>query len=66
MEELRDAWFEVPDLAAQKQIAEQMQLRAFETVPFYPLGMVYIPTAVQTDITGMLEGFPIFWNVRRA
>jgi peptide/nickel transport system substrate-binding protein len=65
MEELRDAWFDAPNLAAQKQIAEQMQLQAFKNVPFYPLGMSYVPTAFQADITGVLEGFPIFWNVRR-
>ena len=35
---LRDAWLDTPDLASQKTIADQMQLRAFEDPPFVPLG----------------------------
>jgi peptide/nickel transport system substrate-binding protein len=65
MEELRDAWFNSPDLAAQKKIAEQMQIQAFENVPYYPLGLAQIPTAFRPDITGIQEGFAIFWGVHR-
>ena len=36
MEELRDAWFNAPDLPAQKKIGEQMQLKGFENVPSLP------------------------------
>jgi peptide/nickel transport system substrate-binding protein len=64
MEELRDAWFNASDLAAQKKIAEQMQIQAFENVPYYPLGLAQIPTAFRRDITGVQEGFAIFWSVR--
>ena len=42
-----------------------MQLRAFQSVPYYPLGLAQSPTAFRRDITGVLEGFVIFWNVRR-
>jgi peptide/nickel transport system substrate-binding protein len=65
MQELREAWFNSP-AAIRKQIAEQMQLQAFENVPYYPLGLAQIPAAVRPDITGIQEGFPVFWNVRRA
>jgi peptide/nickel transport system substrate-binding protein len=65
IEALRDAWFAAPDLAAQKKVSEQIQLRAFENVPYYPLGVAQLPTAFRHDITGVPEGFPIFWNVRR-
>jgi peptide/nickel transport system substrate-binding protein len=34
-------------------------------VPYYPLGVAQLPTAFQSNITGVPEGFPIFWNVRR-
>src|SRR5262249_36856551 len=37
-EQLRDQWLDAPDLAAQKKICDQIQLRAFEEVPFIPLG----------------------------
>jgi peptide/nickel transport system substrate-binding protein len=65
VEALRDAWFDAPDLAAQKKVSEQIQLQAFENVPYYPLGVARLPTAFRKDITGVSEGFVTFWNVRR-
>jgi peptide/nickel transport system substrate-binding protein len=65
IEELREAWFNAADLATQKKIGAQMQLQAFEDVPYYPLGLAQFPTALRQDITGVPEGFAIFWNVRR-
>jgi peptide/nickel transport system substrate-binding protein len=65
IEELRAAWFDAPDLAAQQKIGAQMQLEAFESVPYYPLGIAQLPTAFRKDIAGVPEGFPIFWNVHR-
>ncbi|MEJ0020627.1 MAG: ABC transporter substrate-binding protein [Acetobacteraceae bacterium] len=64
-EELREAWFNAPSLEAAKKIGEEVQLRAFENVPYYPLGVAQLPTAFRPDITGVPEGFAIFWNVRR-
>ena len=66
MEALRDAWFNAPDLPAQKKIGVEMQLQGFDNVPFYPLGSAQTPTAYRKDVTGVPEGFVIFWNVRRA
>ncbi len=66
MEDLRNAWFEAPDLAAQQHIAAQIQTEAFDFIPYYPLGFAYQPTAFRKDLTDMLDGFVIFWNVRRA
>jgi peptide/nickel transport system substrate-binding protein len=65
IEALRDAWFAAPDLAAQKKIGVEIQTQAFEDVPYYPLGLSHQPTAYLSNITGMLEGFVLFWNVRR-
>ena len=66
LEELREAWFDAPDLAAQRAVTEQVQLRAFETVPFVPLGHMKQPAAFRSDITDILAtAFPVFWNVRR-
>jgi peptide/nickel transport system substrate-binding protein len=65
IEALRDAWFNAPDPAAQKKVGTDIQLQAFEDVPYYPLGVAQLPTAFRQDITGVPEGFPIFWNVRR-
>lgn len=66
MEELREAWFNAPDLATQKKIGVAMQTLAFEEVPFYPLGEAQSPTAYRKTITDVPEGFPIFWGVRPA
>ena len=65
LEELHDAWLDAADAASQKRIAAEIQAQAFVDVPYYPLGLTYIPSACRTDLTGMLHGFPIFWNVQR-
>ena len=65
MEALREAWFNAPDLAAQKKVAVDMQLQAFDNVPYWSLGSSLQPTAFRQNITGVPEGFVIFWNVRR-
>jgi peptide/nickel transport system substrate-binding protein len=66
IEELRETWFRAPDIGAQKVLAEQLQLQAFEDVPYIPLGQYFIPTAYQANLTGMLQGSPVFWNIRRS
>ncbi len=66
IEELRDAWFKAPNLAAQKALAEKLQLQAFDDVPYIPLGQYFIPTAYQANLGGMLQGSPVFWNIRRS
>ncbi|MBV9863241.1 MAG: ABC transporter substrate-binding protein [Alphaproteobacteria bacterium] len=66
IEELRSQWISAPDVAAQKQIAEQLQLQAFADVPYVPLGQAFQATSFRRDIGGVLNGFVIFWNVRRA
>jgi len=66
LEELRDRWLDATDLTTQKQIAVEIQVQAFEDVPYFPLGTFYNPSAYRAGLTGILHGFPIFWNVRRA
>jgi peptide/nickel transport system substrate-binding protein len=65
IEELRNAWLRATDLAVQKKIAEQIQAQAFQDVPYIPLGQMITPTAYRANLTGMLEGVPVFWNIRR-
>jgi peptide/nickel transport system substrate-binding protein len=66
IEALRTEWIESTDAARRKQIAEQLQAQAFEDLPYLPLGQAFGPTAFRSSITGILEGFPMFWNVRPA
>lgn len=66
LEELRQAWFEAPDLAAQQVIARQIQEVAFQEVPYLPLGQYFQATAYRRGISGVLKGLPLFWNVQKA
>ena len=52
-----------PDEADQKRIAGEMQVRAFQDVPYIPLGQDFITTAYR-GLSGVLDGFVIFWNVK--
>jgi len=66
MEALRGAWFDAPDLATQKKVAEQIQMLVWEEVPYYPLGQIFQPIARRTNITGIVRApFPLFWNVKK-
>jgi peptide/nickel transport system substrate-binding protein len=66
LETLRNQWFNAPDEAAQKKICGEIQQTVFDDVPFYPLGQLYQPTAYKKNLTGVLDGFVLFWNVKRA
>ena len=67
LETLRDAWFAAPGLSEQQQICQQMQLQAFQDVPYIPLGQFLQGTSYSTSLTGILKGgFALFHNVRRA
>jgi peptide/nickel transport system substrate-binding protein len=66
LEQLRAAWFDAPDLAAQQMIAEQVQLRYFDTVPFLVLCRMQQPMAFRSDIKDVVSAsFPVFWGMRR-
>lgn len=66
LERLRDSWFDAPDDAARAAIGRQMQARAFEDVPYVPLGQFFSPTALRADLEGMLKGVALFYGIRRA
>ena len=65
IEELRDAWLRAPDEAEQRRIAAEMQRQAFIDLPYIPLGQQLPRTAHRREITDMLTGYAIFWNLRR-
>lgn len=66
LEELRNAWFEAPDLAAQQAIARDIQLQALQQdVPYLPCGQYFQAWAYRRNLTGVLKGLPMFWNVQR-
>jgi peptide/nickel transport system substrate-binding protein len=61
-----DAWLEAPDLAAQQAIAAEIQRNALDLVPYFPTGLYFQRTACRQDITDIIPGQYVFWNVRRA
>jgi peptide/nickel transport system substrate-binding protein len=65
LERLRDAWIDAPDIAAQKRIAEEIQLQVWRDVPYVPLGQIVQKTAFRRNITGVLDGFAKFYNVEK-
>lgn len=65
MQRLRAAWLDAPSLAAQQEVCRQIQLLAFDQVFYVPTGIYYQPTVYQKTLTGVLKGFPVFYNVRR-
>ncbi len=66
IEALRDQWLDAADEASQKRIARDIQLQALIDVPYVPLGQSFYNTAYNKTITGVLNGFAMFWNVRPA
>jgi peptide/nickel transport system substrate-binding protein len=66
IEALRDAWFDAPDVDAQKKICVELQLQVLQDVPYVPLGQYFTLEAYRKNLSGVLTGMPIFWNVKRA
>ncbi|OJW21775.1 MAG: ABC transporter substrate-binding protein [Rhodospirillales bacterium 69-11] len=63
---LRNQWLDAGDIETQKRIAVDIQRQWWIDVPHIPIGQWFQPTAWRDDVTGMVDGFPIFWNLRRA
>jgi peptide/nickel transport system substrate-binding protein len=66
LERLRDAWLAAPDLPKQQAVAAEMQRQAFTDLPYIPTGQLFTPVAYRANLTGMLQGLPVFWNVQRS
>ena len=65
MEQLRDAWFNAPDVATQQKICADMQQVFFDEVPYVSLGMYEQPTAFHTYLQDIRMGFPQMYGVKR-
>ena len=65
IEMLRKAWADAPGQTEQVDIARRLQQQGFADVPYIPLGQVAQLTALRGDLTGMIKGVPVFWNIRR-
>ena len=65
MEALRDKWLDAGNLAEQKSIALDMQKLMFQEAPYVPLGYYAGPTIHRNSITGIRDGFPQMYGVKR-
>jgi peptide/nickel transport system substrate-binding protein len=65
LEELRWQWLESSELAERQRICRAMQEQAFHDVPYYPLGIFYPATAYRNNLTDVLNGYSLFYNMRR-
>jgi peptide/nickel transport system substrate-binding protein len=64
VEALRREWMQA-GREQQPGLARQVQAAAFEELPYIPLGQFFQPTAFRRELTGMLQGPTVFWNVQR-
>jgi peptide/nickel transport system substrate-binding protein len=65
IEALRNEFMDAPTLADQQRICRDLQLQAWQDVPYIPTGAWMQPFAFRKNITGMLNGFPLFHNIRK-
>jgi len=67
IEELRRAWLDAGDPAEQRRLAAELQLQAWQDVPFIPMGEYWQTTAYRKELTGIIPGcFTTLYNVKRA
>jgi peptide/nickel transport system substrate-binding protein len=66
IEALRVEWFKATDLETRKRLATEIQERAFEVVPYIPIGRWMGITAYRNSLKGLILGPAIFqWNVEK-
>jgi len=66
IEKLRDGYAKETDPAKQKQIAMDLQKRWVEAPTHVNVGQWYQPSALRTNIDGMLVApVPVFWNISK-
>jgi peptide/nickel transport system substrate-binding protein len=67
MESLRDKWIEAPSEAEQKKDAVALQVEAFKTLPYIPLGSLVSLVAYRKNLTGVFP-CPVaaYWNIGKS
>lgn len=65
IEELKGKFVRASTDAEKKKLAEQLQLRAIETASHVHLGQYNNPAAVRKNLSGMLQGGQLYWNIKK-
>ena len=63
---LHDSCFDAPDVAAQKQSCEAMQVEFWRNPPYAPMGVINEPAGFNKRITDVPEGWPRFPGLKKA
>jgi peptide/nickel transport system substrate-binding protein len=66
IEALRTEFLDATSVDDQKRICADLQRQAFIDVPYIPTGAWMQPFAFRRNVTGILNGFPMFHNVKKA
>lgn len=64
-EALLESYFGASTTPDQQRIAREMQLQAFQDVPYIPTGLLLQPAAYRKSVSGILDGSPLFYNVKK-
>jgi peptide/nickel transport system substrate-binding protein len=64
IEELRTAWLDAPDLAAQKAICVEIQKQFWVDVPYIPLGQTTGINGFNVRVTDVPVGAPLFYGLK--
>jgi peptide/nickel transport system substrate-binding protein len=66
LQRLRRSWWESTDEAERAKLADQIQVRAYQVVPYVNGGQWKQYTAVRTTVSGLGETtVPVFWEVAK-
>lgn len=66
IESMRAAFSDLSDSGQRKALAQKLQARAAETVPYVPIGVQYQIRAHRANLTGLLTPpAPVYWNIER-
>ena len=66
LERMRLEWMAAADPAAHRSVAQSMERRAFQTVPYVPLGIRRSFTAYRRGISGFQRASaPFAWNIQK-
>ena len=66
IEDLRNEFLSADTPAEQKRLTEQIQLQAFVDIPYLPTGSYTPPTAFRSNVTDIVDGFPLFYNLQKS
>jgi peptide/nickel transport system substrate-binding protein len=66
IEALTEAWFAATDDAQRRDLAGQIQQRAFEFVPYIPTGQYMLRRAFRKNLAGVIDApIPFLWNIEK-